>query len=173
MICKSIVAAGLVSSAWSVAASAQNSGAEPGPFVGVYFSDYTVEFIDGTPCQDILDAGFVTTCNSSQLVMVNADGTAQTADNNASPNARSDSMGIWDSPTATTFRSRMVTIYYDEDSRAQTFDVVESRSRAVRGGRGTEGTFEARNYNVGQNPFNPDEIPNFVNTGIFETKKLR
>ena len=54
------------------------------PIAGAYISHYTVDFIDGTPCQILVDLGFVETCSTSQMVMLNADGTVHTSDNNAS-----------------------------------------------------------------------------------------
>ena len=142
------------------------------PIAGAYISHYTVDFIDGTPCQILVDLGFVETCSTSQMVMLNADGTVHTSDNNASRGARSDAIGTWTSSTRSTYSTRLVTLYYDANGNAVSIDVVESRSQANADFSGTQGTFTARNYNIDQDPFDPSETPNFTNTGSFVTQRV-
>lgn len=146
---------------------------EPSPAVGAYVSDYVVEFVAGNVCEDLVQGGFIDTCESSQTVQFSSDGTFQTHDNNASRLARSDTVGTWRQVNEQRYRTRGVTIYYDEDSRVSGYDVVESRFRLSANGRRTTGTFESRNYSAEQDPFDANEIPQFVNTGRFEGRKIR
>ncbi|MEM9569814.1 MAG: hypothetical protein AAF996_00005 [Pseudomonadota bacterium] len=146
---------------------------EPDPVVGSYLSDYVVEFVAGNVCEDLVQGGFVNTCESSQTVLLTSDGTILTQDNNASRDARSDAVGTWRKVNDQRYRTRLVTIFYDENSRVSGYDVTVTRFRLSANGRRSTGTFEVRNYSAEQDPFDANEIPQFVNTGRFETRKIR
>ena len=148
----------------------QQAGANP--VVGTYVSNYEVEFVAGTPCQILQDAGFVSTCKSAQLIMLNEDGSVHASDNNSNLNARSDSVGIWSANTRSTYSARLLTIYYDANSNPVTIDVVDTTSQANADFSGTQGTFEARSYNFDQDYLDPNTTPNFINTGSFVTRRI-
>lgn len=147
---------------------------ETDPVAGAFLTDYVVEVIDGNQCQHLVDGGFVDTCESSQTSLLSADGTLLTQDNNASRLARSDSVGTWRAVAAERrYRTRAVTIYYDENSRVSGYDVAISRFTLSNNGRRSSGTFEVRNYSAEQDPLDSDEVPQFVNTGTLESRRIR
>lgn len=146
---------------------------EPDPVVGSFLSDYVVEFVSGNVCEDLVQGGFINTCESSQTVMLTSDGTLLVQDNNASNLARSDTVGTWRKIKDQRYRTRGVTIYYDENSRVSGYDVIETRFRLSANGRRSNGTFEVRNYSAEQDPLDSNELPQFVNTGRFDSRKIR
>ncbi len=151
-----------------------NTQEEPDPVVGAFLTNYVVEVIDGTPCEDLVQGGFVDTCESSQTSLLTSDGTVLTQDNNASRLARSDAVGTWRPAAAEQrYRTRAVTIYYDENSRVSGYDVTTSRFRLSNNGRRSSGTFEVRNYSAEQDPLDQNETPQFINTGTLESRRIR
>lgn len=154
----------------SATASAQE---DPDPAVGAFLTDYVVEVINGMACEDLVQGGFVDTCESSQTSLLTSDGTFHTQDNNASRLSRSDAVGTWRAVNEQRYRTRAVTIYYDENSRVSGYDVTVSRFRLSNNGRRSSGTFEASNYSAEQDPLDPNEIPQFVNTGRLESRRIR
>ncbi len=167
---KYIISAFSVIGLMSIPAYAQE---EPDPVIGAFLTDYVVEFVAGNVCEDLVQGGFVDTCESSQTSLLSSDGTVLTQDNNASRLARSDAVGTWRKVNDQRYRTRAVTIYYDENSRVASYDVTISRFRLSNNGRRSTGTFEARNYSADQDPFDPNEIPQFVNTGRLESRRIR
>jgi len=154
-------------------AAPANAQEDPDPAIGAYLTDYVVETIAGNACEDLVLAGIIKTCESSQTALFTSDGTFLTQDNNASGPARSDSIGTWRTVNEQRYRTRAVTIYYDENSRVSSYDVTISRFRLSNNGRRSTGTFEARNYSAAQDPFDANEIPQFINTGRLESRKIR
>lgn len=156
-----------------LAAGQANAQEEPDPVIGAFLTDYVVEFIAGNVCEDLVQGGIINTCESSQTSILSSDGTLLTQDNNASGPARSDSIGTWQKVNEQRYRTRAVTIYYDENSRVSSYDVTISRFRLSNNGRRSSGTFEARNYSAEQDPFDASEIPQFINTGRIESRRIR
>lgn len=156
-----------------LAAGAASAQAEPDPVIGAFLTDYVVEFVAGNVCEDLVQGGFILTCESSQTSILSSDGTVITQDNNASRNARSDAVGTWKKVNEQRYRTRALTIYYDENSRVSSYDVTISRFRLSNNGRRSVGTFEARNYSAEQDPFDANEIPQFINTGRIEGQRIR
>lgn len=156
-----------------LAAGHANAQEDPDPVIGAFLTDYVVEFIAGNVCEDLVQGGIVNTCESSQTSILSSDGTVLTQDNNASGPARSDSVGTWRKANEQRYRTRAVTIYYDENSRVSSYDVTISRFRLSNNGRRTTGTFESSNYSAEQDPFDANEIPQYMNTGRIEGRRIR
>ncbi|MEQ9315900.1 MAG: hypothetical protein RLN72_08600, partial [Henriciella sp.] len=112
-------------------------------------------------------------CGSSQLVVVHADGTVHTKDNNASSAASSGSAGVWTSSNRTSFQARQVSIQYNNLGEVERLILLETQSEALPDSSGSTGTFVSRSFPAGSDPLDPNTPNLFENTGSFVTQRIQ